>query len=82
MLIEVIEKEQVQSVTLNGATGQIKTKFCDICCPSCKMVVGQVQGSHLDVCKALSVEEKQAIKYCPNCSTKFDYPCIIDMPKD
>ena len=82
MMIEIIEKEQVQSVTINGAMGQIKAKFCEICCPNCKMIISQVQGSHLDVYKALSVEEKQAIKYCPNCSTKFDYPCIIDVSKD
>ena len=78
MLIDIIEKEQVQQMTVNGVSGEIKTKFCDIVCPSCKMIINQTQGSHLDVVKVLSMEEYQTLKYCPNCSTKFDYHCIIE----
>ena len=78
MLIDIIEKEQVQQMTVNGVSGEVKTKFCEISCPSCRMIVNQVQGSHLDILKALSVEQNQVLKYCPNCSTKFDYPCIIE----
>ena len=78
MLIDIIEKEQVQQMTVNGVTRELKVKFCEISCPNCKMVINQVQGSHLDVWKLLSIEQNQALNYCPNCSTKFDYPCIIE----
>ncbi len=78
MLIDIVEKEQVQQMTINGVSGEIKTKFCEINCPSCKMIINQAQGSRLDILKALSVDKNQTLKYCPNCSTKFDYPCIIE----
>ena len=78
MLIDIVEKELVQEMNVNGVSREIKTKVCEIVCPNCKLAINQVTGSHLDVIKVLSMEQNQVLKYCPNCSTKFDYPCIIE----
>lgn len=78
MLIEIQEKEQVQQMIINGVAQNSTLKYCLLVCPSCKAILNQVNTSRVNLIKELSVEQNQTIKYCPNCSSKIDYPIIID----
>jgi len=78
MIVNIEERENVQQMTINGIPQTNVQKFCELICPNCKMILNQVSEPKVNLIKALSRPENQGIKYCPNCSTKLDYPIIID----
>lgn len=76
--IIIVENEQMETITINGITQNIKHKISSLVCPKCNTPFQEYKESRLNLIKLFSQPENQVIKYCVLCGEKLEYPTIIN----